>query len=64
MKIIINNIPAKHGEKPFSAIRLYPENNNEITEMEWALKVFKNKAKIEKIICGGYHYAIILEPAD
>ena len=70
MRIEIDDRPSTVFNEVFGAIRLYPENNEEITKLEWLFNVFKQgpknnfnedfvKAEIIKVSTGSYHHAII-----
>lgn len=64
MKVEIDIRPVdEHHPEPYSAIRLYPENNKDMTDMEWLLGVMDNKP--EKIIRAGetssFHYAVTFQ---
>jgi len=70
MKIEIDGRYKTDSNDVFGAIRLYPENNKEISDLEWLFSVFKQKekndiqeeyvkAEIIKANGGSYHHAII-----
>lgn len=54
----------------FGAIRLYPENNEDISNLERFFSIFKQveknktneeyaKAEIQRVTCGSFHHVII-----
>lgn len=66
MKIEIDARPVtKDNISPFFAIRLYPETNEEMGEMEWGIAVCNKPHEIIRI-CNGtgdktFHYALIFK---
>ena len=61
MKVEIDMQPVDNSHPEcFFAIRLYPENNKDMTDMEWGLSVMDNKP--EEIMRAGktsaFHYVI------
>ena len=65
MKIVLDKRPQTNNNKVFFAIRVYPENNEDITNMKWGLEVM---GKVEKVIEAGltdeFHWAIIFYEAS
>jgi hypothetical protein len=66
MKIEIDARPAtKDNSSPFFALRLYPETNEKMREMEWGINVCSKPSEIRRV-CNGtgdktFHYALIFE---
>jgi len=66
MKIVIDERPSSNNNpKPFFAIRLYPETNEEMGKMEWGLSVMSDPYRVDRI-CNGkgdttFHYAILFK---
>ena len=70
MKIEVDTRPKTDTHAEAVYIRLFPETNQEITELEWAFEVFKQakcnqvnepyvKAEVMRIATGGsFHHAI------
>jgi len=64
MKIEIDARPMKANEtKPFFALRLFPETNEEMGKMEWGMEVAGKPASIERVTNGDgdktFHYVIV-----
>ncbi len=66
MKIVIDSRPVREGrnDKPFFAIRLYPETNKEMADLEWGLLVKKNTSQTIKVVQDDFHYAIIFDDKE
>jgi hypothetical protein len=69
MKVEIDGRPVnKDNQKPFFAIRLYPETNEEMGNIEWGINVCPIPTEIMKV-CNGtggksFHYAIIFRKKE
>ena len=65
MKVELDVRPSqsKNGEvqKPFFAIRLFPETNKEMADLEWGISVTDGPEKITKNCNGAYSVAIIFK---
>ena len=66
MKIEIDARPAtKDNSSPFFALRLYPETNEEMGEMEWGITVGSKPSEIRRVCNGSgdksFHYALIFK---
>jgi hypothetical protein len=53
MKIEIDNRPKKEGSPSFYGIRLYPETNEEMAELEFPIELNLNKLRYKRIVCSG-----------
>jgi hypothetical protein len=66
MKTEIDARPVTNNDpSPFFAIRLYPETNEEMGEMEWGINVCSKPSEIRRV-CNGtgdkaFHYALIFK---
>jgi hypothetical protein len=62
MKVRLDKRPQTNNQKVFFAIRLYPENNEDMTNMMWGLEVM---GKIKDISMAGLtdeaHWVITFE---
>ena len=69
MKIVLDKRPSTQNDpKTFFAIRLYPETNEEMGQMEWGLECVPQPKEIRRVFNGNgdmtFHYAIIFEKQD
>ena len=66
MKIEIDARKKDDSAGPFFAIRLYPENNDEMRQMEWGLAIgMVPSGRIERISVGDeFHYVIPFSRED
>ena len=65
MKVEIDARPQKNNDKPFYAIRLFPETNEEMAQLEWAKTIEYNpQGEFLRNAAGDtIHYAIIFDGA-
>lgn len=67
MKVEIDNRAEGNGNPPFFAVRLYPETNEEMAQMEWGLMMAsaecgESLASLTRIAIGDrLHYVMVLE---
>ena len=69
MKIDIDARPMKaHETKPFFALRLFPETNEEMGNMEWGMEVAGKPVSISRVMNGSgdktFHYVITFEKKE
>ena len=51
--------------EPWFALRLYPENNREMADMEWSQTLALQPARIERITVGDqFHYVVVFAPSS
>lgn len=63
MKVDIDKRPSSNNDPhPFFCLRLYPESNEEMGNMEWGLSVMGDLDNVVKVCNGSgektFHYAI------
>lgn len=69
MNIAIDIKPTSNtNPRPFFAIRLFPQNNEEMGEVEWGMSVMGEPERIERV-CNGtgdksFHYVILFKEKD
>jgi hypothetical protein len=63
MKIEIDERAATNSNPdPFFAVRIFPETNEEMSQMEWGIKCSFQPTEIRRVVNGNtFHYAIIFE---
>ena len=65
MRVELDKRPSKNqGDKPFFAIRLFPETNQEMGDLEWGLAVMGNPGEIVKGFNNGMMYAVCFKQKD
>jgi len=69
MKIEIDRRPVTNNDpRPFFALRLYPETNEEMGLMEWGIECVPKPKEMIRVFNGRgdktFHYAIIFERKD
>lgn len=63
MKVELDCRPATNNDpNPFFAIRLYPENNKDMTNMKWGLQVMGGVNSISEAgLTDEFHYVITFQ---
>ncbi len=62
MKIEIDQRPSTNNQPdPAFFIRLYPETNEDMTGMEWAIACGFELEKMVRVVTGRFHYAIVFK---
>jgi hypothetical protein len=62
MKVELDVRPSNNNNaKPFFAIRLYPETNKEMADLEWGLSVTDGPEKVVRSCAGSYSIGIIFK---